>query len=171
MRLTEQLLALATAFMVMRLKDPLNALPGDNKMRYQPTANDMEIISKVGFDSIPIKRRMALKLLAKYKDGASTAGIASAIGYETAVVKGWLYQLNGLGICTRSKGRGAQGDKWKLLPEYINMMVKFDHIKVQEGELIDEKAVEEGNESEDWQNGDGFTDKEKEEWGAKQGSF
>lgn len=178
MRLTEQLLALATAFMIMRIKEPLNQMPGDKTKeagKYDITANDLEILSKVAFDSIPIKRRMALKLLAKYKEGASTAGIASAIGYETAVVKGWLYQLNGLGICDRTKGRGAQGDMWKLRDEYVSIMVRFEHIQIQDGKLIDEKAI--GQEEEDWSEkkkggSSEFSQEEMEQWnGPEQGSF
>ncbi len=38
----------------------------------------------------------ALQELASYTQGATTAGIAAKIGYETEVVKEWLAQLNAL---------------------------------------------------------------------------
>ncbi len=136
MRLSEQLLALGTAFVVMR------KVESDGTCGNDLTENDIAIIKKIGFDSIPVKRRMALKLLATYAKGASTAGLATAIGYETRVVGGWLSQLNGLGICHREKKSGPNGDTWKLKPEYIDMMIKFEHINVIDEELIDETAIE-----------------------------
>lgn len=136
MRLTEQLVVLGTAFVIMR------KVESGGECSDELTPNDLAIIQKVGFDSIPIKRRMALKLLAAYGQGARTAGLAASIGYETRVVGGWLYQLNGLGICDRKKMKGPQGDLWILRPEYVEMMVKFDKITVMDRELIDENLPE-----------------------------
>lgn len=137
MRLSEQLLALATAFVVMR------KVESDGKESNEPTENDMHIIKKVAFDSIPIKRRMALKILAMYGKGVRTAGLATSIGYETRVVASWLSQLNGLGICDREKKGGSQGDLWILRPEYVDIMVKFEKIKVLDEELVDPLVTEE----------------------------
>ena len=140
-RMIEQLIALGTAFVAMRAQEPGQRMMREKNMpgadKHELSENDLEVISKVAFDSIPIKRRIALKLLAKHELGATTAGLAIATGYETAVVKGWLYQLNGLGICDRIKKVGPQGDKWKLKQEFVDIMVRFQHIQVQEGELID----------------------------------
>jgi hypothetical protein len=150
MRLTEQLLALGTAFMVMRKKDPKEAMRGDSEKNFDLTPGDLRILNKVAFDSIPIKRRMALKLLAKYSLGARTAGLATTIGYETRVISGWLSQLNGLGICDREKIAGPQGDRWKLREEYADIMIRFENISVVEGELTDENITVEEAAEEVW---------------------
>jgi len=136
MRLSEQLIALATAFVAMR------KVESGGESTSEPLANDMAILRKIAFDSIPIKRRIALKILATYAKGATTAGIATTVGYQTPVIAGWLAQLNGLGICNREKRNGNQGDLWNLRDEYVKTMVKFEHVKVIEEKLEDEGLTE-----------------------------
>lgn len=150
MRLMEQLLALMTAFIVMRKVE----IPADEPKPTVyvgdiPDKDDAFICYKIAFDSIPIKRRMALKLIAKYTHGARTAGLATAIGYETKVVAGWLSQLNGLGIVSREKMGGPQGDRWKLIKEYEDIMVKFQGVKIEDKELVDEAIIH--DEEKEWE--------------------
>jgi len=142
MRLVDQLISLGTAFVIMRNVE--------NLVRGAPMVTDLDmtdiaILRKIAFDSIPIKRRMALKLLATYALGARTAGLATKIGYETKVIGGWLSQLNGLGICDREKKGGPQGDLWSLKNEYAETMIKFEHIKVID-ELLEDKSIVENAE-------------------------
>lgn len=129
-RLIDQLLSIGTALSLMRKID--------EEETSQLDASDMGILYKIAFDSIPIKRRWALRELATYANGATTAGLATKIGYETAVVGNWLAQLNALGICRRIGGNGA--NTWLLQEEYINIMRTFEDIKQKEGTLIDENA-------------------------------
>lgn len=140
MRMFEQLLMLAQAFGVMNLSEG-GGLKGTE--RDGLSDDDMNILYKIAFDSIPVTRRIALKYLAKYKDGLSTAGFATDTGYQTPVVAGWLAQINALGICDRIKSSGPQGDKWILKEEYRGVISKFEHITVVEDQLIDEEAQSE----------------------------
>lgn len=130
-RLIEQLLSLGTALSLMHSMDKQNS---------QLTDDDMDLLYKIAFDSIPIKRRWALRELATYVAGVSTAGLATKIGYETSVVGQWLAQLNALGICRRLKGGGA--DTWLLNQEYQEIMTTFEKVKRREGTLVDENASE-----------------------------
>lgn len=130
-RLIDQLLSIGTALSLMRRVDG------------QPTElddTDMDMLYKIAFDSIPIKRRWALRELAAYQMGATTAGLATKIGYETSVVGQWMAQLNALGICMRIGGAGA--NTWMLEPEYVDIMRTFEKIKAKEGTLVDENSSE-----------------------------
>ena len=130
-RLIDQLLSLGSAISLMHTVD------GEKP---ELTEEDMNILYKVAFDSIPIKRRWALRQLAAHTAGATTAGLAAKIGYETAVVKQWMAQLNALGICRRVAGGGA--DTWFLNAEYVDIMVTFENVKQKEGTLVDENMSE-----------------------------
>jgi hypothetical protein len=142
MRMLHQLINLAKAFVVIRKAEP-TILGGHNPEGFL-TVEETNIIYKIAFDSMPIKRRMALKLLAKYTQGVTTKGLAVAINYQTDVVKAWLAQLNALGVITRdAQSHGNQGDKWFLRDEFREIMVKFDNIKVTTEAL---SASEEENE-------------------------
>lgn len=130
-RLIEQLLSIGVALCIMRKMDGR-----EKELDYE----DMDMLYKIAFDSIPIKRRWALRELATHRSGATTAGLATKIGYETSVVGSWMAQLNALGICRRLKGAGA--DTWLLEEEYANIMVTFENIKRKEGILVDPNATE-----------------------------
>ena len=141
MRMINQLINLAQAFVVMRKTEP-GYMEKKGEKYDTLTDDEMKIIKKIAFDSIPMKRRMALKALATYSQGATTKGLATLINYQTAVVNAWLAQLNALKICKRESKGGNQGDKWTLRKENIAIMVKFEHIKVLDEELIDESEDE-----------------------------
>jgi hypothetical protein len=130
-RLIEQLLSIGTAFCLMHRIDKTNP---------SLSPDEMAILYKIAFDSIPIKRRWALRELAKYISGVTTAGLATKVGYETAVVAQWLAQLNALGICRRLKGGGA--DTWILDTQYQRIMETFENVRRREGTLVDTNANE-----------------------------
>lgn len=141
MRMAHQILGLAQSFILMNKLTPGNGVMspvGEGDL----TPDQIKILYKVAFDTIPIKRRMALKVLATFTLGVSTAGLATKIGYQTPVVAGWLAQLNALGICERDKTSSGIGDKWLLRDQYRDIMVRFDHIKTVHESLddADEKA-------------------------------
>lgn len=142
MRMAKQLLALAHGFMLM------NKLETDKGTKnYSLTKEQVQILYKVAFDTIPAKRRMALKVMAKFSiSGASTAGIATTLEYQTPVVAGWLAQLNALGICRREKSVGGN-DKWFLKDEYLEIMKEFENIVPVEEEL---DAVQEDDLDQGW---------------------
>lgn len=142
-RMIEQLLAIASATLARHLSEPLS-VGDDVHTKGELTEQEKITLYKIAFDSIPKKRRMALRKLAQYVGGITTKGLAMSINYQTSVVQGWLNQLNGLGICTREMKGGNQGDLWKLNPKYRAIMVKFEKITVEEGSLEGD-----GNDSED----------------------
>ena len=95
---------------------------------------EREIIYKIAFDSIPIKRRIALREMAKYAGGVKTAGLAAHIGYPTEPVQEWLQQLAGLGICYR-EARVSGGTVWHMHPQYRTIMMKFEKLEAMDGVL------------------------------------
>lgn len=130
-RLIEQLLSIGTVLSLMHEVD------GEPT---QLTDDDMNLLYKIAFDSIPVKRRWALRQLATYTQGATTAGIAAKIGYETEVVKEWLAQLNALDICRRIKGGSGAADTWVLNDEYIEIMMTYEGVEQKEDVLTDPDA-------------------------------
>jgi len=151
MRMMEQLLSLSNAFIAMDATEPQgnkNAEKGIIK------PDDLKLLYKVAFDSIPIKRRMALQLLTRHKGGITTAGLATAVGYQTPVVGQWLAELNALGVCDREKSAGPQGDLWILKDQARAVMTRFHDIKVEDDQLRDDKADSEAKDDEEsWLSG------------------
>jgi hypothetical protein len=139
MRVTKQLYSLAIAFIMMRLTNPfIEKIDGmENKI----TLQEAKILYKTAFSSIPVKRRKAIVALAQYKGGVSTAGLAVKLNYEQIIVRQWLSQLNGLGVVSRQRRNGPQGDTWNLNKEYRDLLVQFENIKVIDDRL--EASMEE----------------------------
>jgi len=147
-RMINQLLNLAKAFIIMRKTEAV--LRGTVQDLDNVLPEEALVLYKVAFDSIPIKRRIALKALARYEGGVTTKGLATATNYQTPVIGSWLAQLNALGICTRQMKGGNQGDMWNLKDEYRQIMVKFEHIEVTSESLIDDSEDEEKMLDEGW---------------------
>lgn len=124
-RLIDQLMSIGTALSGLKKEET-----GDGRL----APEDMNLLFKIALDSIPIKRRWALKWITKYRQGATTASIASFVGYETDIVKGWLAQLTALGVARRLKNAG-RGDMWVLNEEYVDIMVRFEKIEIVEEPL------------------------------------
>lgn len=142
-RMIEQLLAIASATLARHMSEPLSGGKQSPHIKGELTDDEKLTLYKIAFDSIPKKRRMALRKLAQYVGGITTKGLAMSINYQTSVVQGWLNQLNGLGICNREASGGNQGDLWKLNPKYRSIMVRFEKISVEEGTL-------EGDSDDEW---------------------
>jgi len=123
MRMFKQVLGIARSWIFMNrlaAKDAGTVWEGDL------TEEQIKYLYKLCFDSIPIRRRLALQVISKYELGTTTAGLATKLGYQTPVVAGWMAQLNGLGIVRREKD--GVTDKWFLKPEYQKIMVQFEGI-------------------------------------------
>jgi hypothetical protein len=139
MRMAKQILAIAQAFVLVNKNTP-GVLEGSPAYKGGLTIDQTQILYKICLDTIPLVRRMALQKLTKYTLGVTTSGLATSLGYPTPVVGQWLSQLNALGICSREKT--GRGDKWSLNSKYRDIMVRFEHIDVIEGELdADEDGV------------------------------
>jgi len=147
MRVTNQLYTLASAFIAINKSDP--HLPPNSPAR-KGELNDYEkkLLFKTAFDSIPRTRRDVLYPLAKYKEGISTAGLATFLDLPTPSVGKYLAQINALGICSRLKKGGSQGDTWKMKDEYRNIILKIKEMEVVDGMLLSKEIVED----EDWEN-------------------
>ena len=129
MRIAAQLYTVASA---------LNAINRVSDPQYEGSIGPTErkILYKMAFDSIPRSRRDALFPLAEFRNGISTAGFAQRIGLPHLSVVKYLAQLNALGICTKVKKSGAQGDIWVMKEEYRKVMIQLDNIKVNDGTLL-----------------------------------
>lgn len=130
-RMFEQMLALGSTFAYMRkLDDP--KLDDEDAL----TREDLTLMYKIAFDSIPVTRRIALNYLVKYTSGVETSALATKINYPSLVVQKWLEQLNALGVVRRVKNsRGS--NMWILREEYITLMEKLQGVKATSGTLKD----------------------------------
>lgn len=167
-RMFEQMLALASTLILMRMVDN-----PEGKTQPELTDHDFKMMYKIAYDSIPVVRRIALKHLAQYSSGVETGALATKTNYPTAVVGGWLEQLNALGVVERVK-RGGFGNWWKLKDEYRILMLRLQGVSVigdymsaadaeeeedaaknaweatKQREGIDEEAVQESINNDDW---------------------
>lgn len=89
-------------------------------------------IYKTALDSIPVERRMVLRVLAEYRQ-ASTKAIAHKLHYASAIVKGWCNQLDSLKIITRESN--GTTDIWTLKDEYKDVLCKYENISSVDEEL------------------------------------
>jgi len=130
-RIIDQMLAIAQGLCVMRLVDGKDT-ELDN--------NDMKILYKIAFDSIPLKRLWALRQIAGYLLGVTSAGVGQRIGYETEIVRQWMAQLAALGIV--HKLPGARQDMWKLNEEYLDIMRTYQHIQIKNEVLESDSTLD-----------------------------
>jgi len=146
MRVTNQLYTLSAALLLIKRHDKRQSPLTANAV-VEIDEKDKEILYKTAFDSIPKTRRMALFALAKYRNGVTTAGLATLLDLPTPSVQKYLQEVNALGICTRKKTGGAQGDTWILKETYREIMLKLDDIKdvidgTLESEMIEADSIE-----------------------------
>lgn len=117
-RIIDQLLSIGRALCILRHMDGKETALDEN---------DMGILFKIAFDSIPIKRMWALRQIAGYLMGVTSAGVGQRVGYETEVVRAWMAQLAALGIVY--KAAGARQDLWILREEYRDIMATYQHVE------------------------------------------
>lgn len=135
MRVAGQLYTLGAAFIAINRASP-HIRPNSPAHAGQLTKQEERLLFKTAFDSIPRTRRDAIIPLVKYKQGISTAGLATYLDLPTPSVGKYLAQVNALGICTRIKKGGSQGDTWKIKEEYRQIMLQIEDIEVVDKILI-----------------------------------
>lgn len=122
-RMAIQLSNIAIALMVIAKEETLSDF-------------NASIIYKTALDSIPVERRLILRVLAEYPR-ATTRAIATHLNYPTITIRAWCNQLNALKMISRiSPGQGiGNSDTWVLKPEYKNVMKQYEGIEEVEEEL------------------------------------
>ena len=147
-RMIEQLSTIGDALYLMGKLKPENKDNPDYKLENE----DISFLFKVAFSSIPIKRRMALRVLAKYSEGATTGGVGVTLGYESNVVGKWLAELMGLGVVTRYLQQG-RGYVWKLKKEYAEIIRKHEGITLEQGMFHSDDDIHGGEDSGSYSDG------------------
>lgn len=99
--------------------------------------DDTKMLYKVMLDSIPKTNLMVIKEMAK-GDQQTTAAIASSLGYPTDTIRTYLENQALLKICIREKGDVGQGDRWTLNPRYVDIIRKYNEIRVMSPDEIRE---------------------------------
>lgn len=97
---------------------------------------EKDIIHKIALDSIPVERRVILRLLTEYKE-ASTKNIAIYLNYHTDTVRAWCYQLNALKLIDRIAHGDGASDTWVLKQEYRILLSQFDDVRMKNEILSD----------------------------------
>lgn len=143
-RMFEQMLALGSTFAFMRKLD--NPELTDEQAL---TAQDIALMYKIAYDSIPVTRRIALNYLVRFSAGVDTHGLALKINYPTKVVGAWLEQLNALGVVKRGKTAHG-GNKWFLRPEYIHLMEVLQGVEAKDEELRQSDVDEDDDHENFW---------------------
>lgn len=90
--------------------------------------DNAKILYKIGLDSIPVERRLCLKVLSEYRN-SNTQSIAAKLHYPTETVTGWLNQLNALRIVDKQKDN-SNAFVWEIREEYREIMVKYLDLEV-----------------------------------------
>lgn len=130
-RIIDQLLSIARALCILRHVDGKESALD---------SNDMGILFKIAFDSIPIKRMWALRQIAGYLMGVTSAGVGQRVGYETEIVRAWLSQLAALGIV--HKVAGARQDLWMLNDEYRHIMETYQNVEAKNSILESDSQMD-----------------------------
>lgn len=124
-RIVQQLNTLAIALMVV------------NDGTYME--KDMDIIYKIALDSIPQTNYMVMKEMAR-ADERTTSEIAASIGYPTPPIRIYLENLALLGVASRIRGadsdQGGGADRWTLQPEFVEILKKYEDIRIVEVEEV-----------------------------------
>lgn len=154
-RVTSQLYTLGCGFIAMNKSNPQLPL---NHPAHKGTLTDDEkkLLFKTAFDSIPRTRRDIIMPLAKHRPGVSTVGLATMLDLPTDSVKKYLQQVNALGVCTRTKSSGPQGDTWKMPEKYRKIIKQIEDFKIEDTMLISTDAAD-------------LIEDEDDPWGALEG--
>lgn len=119
------------------------------------------ILYKTAMDSIPVERRMILRLLAQYR-GSTTKNLAVKLNYPTGPILSWLGQLNARNLIIRA-GTNGTSDVWKIKDEFKNIVLRYEDLQEinedlqpTEEELMNSGLAEEADSS--YYDGDGVDD-------------
>jgi hypothetical protein len=144
MRMVQQIYSLASAFVAMKRASNNTGLKGGSPF-HDIDEEEKKILVKIAFDSIPRTRRDVLFLLATYKGGVRTAGIATKLNLPSDSVKKYLYEVNALELCSRKKFNGNGGDRWVMSDHYRSIMKSLleDKLIIKDEELLGKDEEEE----------------------------
>lgn len=133
-RMAMMLANIATALMIIENEDEL-------------TDFSASILYKTALDSIPVERRMVLRVLAEFRE-ANTKALAQRLHYDTVIVRSWCNQLNSLKMLERISGGKGKGtsDTWRLKDEYKSTMCKYENI-VEVDEILEDDGSDDDVES------------------------
>ena len=119
------------------------------------------ILYKTAMDSIPVERRMILRLLAQYR-GSTTKNLAVKLNYPTGPILSWLGQLNARNLIIRA-GTNGTSDVWKIKDEFKKIVLRYEDLQEinedlqpTEEELMNSGLAEEADSS--YYDGDGVDD-------------
>ena len=93
-----------------------------------------QVVYKIGLDSIPKQRRLALEILARY-ELVSVSGMASKINYPDERCREWIEDLNMFHICFPVKD--GMRKFWKIKPEYRKVMTEYGGVTYEKNETLD----------------------------------
>lgn len=92
------------------------------------------ILYKSAMDSIPVERRLILRLLAQFR-GATTKNLAVKLNYPTAPIASWCNQLNARGIIVRA-GTDGTSDVWKVKDAFKKTILDYENLTSIEVDLV-----------------------------------
>lgn len=99
------------------------------------TEDDYELIYKIGMDTLPQNRKLAINTLVQADDYMETADVAMEIGYPTNTTRRILEDLHGLQLINRqSQGKGY-ADRWIIKDSTKELLEKA---KPESQKLIDD---------------------------------
>lgn len=128
-RMTQALMSILQALMIIRKTKEV-------------CEEDMKIVFKVALDSIPKKRRLVLRVLAKYGK-LKTDELALAIGYPTGTINNVFQDVALLGREDKKlirRIKEGNSNTWLISPPVQELLIKYDNVeieKIEESELLE----------------------------------
>lgn len=124
------------AMMLKNMAVAMMHMSGESELSY----TNAKILYKIALDSIPVERRLLLRLLASYRC-ATTRSIAIKLNLTTNTVRAWLAQLDALKMVKRIEG--SKYDIWELKGEFKVVMQRMDEVTWLDMDLEDDDGYDE----------------------------
>lgn len=135
-RMMGQLYTLASGILAL---NKVFHIPNHPSARGALTEQETKLLMKVAFDSIPRTRRDLIVPIAEYRDGVTTAGLATRVSLPTDTVKKYLSHLNALNVVERTKNK-SNHDIWIIKDEYRAIVVEMEGVRIREGEVLEAES-------------------------------
>lgn len=137
-RVLRALISLANGAIAANMKETGKAILTDN---------DKKLIYKTAFDSIPNTRRNVIKVVGTYAYGSTLEGLADKLEMQFEAVKVWVEELVAVKIIERQHDVVTKKYKYKLKPEFIEVVKRYERIEVVEQSLegSDEESSDSSN--------------------------
>ena len=130
-RFAAQLQKIAEALMIIN-----GYTNGDSKL----LQDDIDLLKKIGFDSISITKRKVLIELAKF-DSLEGPALAVKLNMPSATIDRWLQDFNALEIVERSKT--GRSNVWNMKEKYRKLVSHFEGVDMIGGAYTEAIAYEE----------------------------